>query len=134
MYFQGFLKTSVLRKKNRNFISIVIATVAAGIPISTVSPYQLDFTDPLFLLIWTLPGIICSFGTFLYFNMKMQDIIGTFIMGYMLAVILRFVMDILVNNIVHSYFSISLLTAMAAGGLSGWMGAGLWLLIKRSRR
>lgn len=123
-----------MNKKNHKLISIIIATIAAGIPISTVSAHQLNFSDPVFLITWCLLGILGAFGTFLYFNLQMRDVIGTFIVGYMLAVILRFVADIIINNIAHSNLSISLLLAMGVGAASGWIGAGLWRLIKKTKR
>ena len=109
------------------------AFVAAGIPVSTASASELNFTDPLFLLSWCILGTIASFGTFLYFNIKRSDIIGTFIIGYMLAVILRFVIDVIVNSMTHSNLGLSLLLAMAVGAFNGWAGSGLWLLMKRNR-
>lgn len=124
---------TLLQSSNRTFISIVIATIAAGIPASTVSYRQLDFTDPYFLAIWIFLGTIGSFGTYLYFNLPRRDMIGTFIVGYMLAVILRFVIDVIVNSIMHSNLAFSLALAMAAGGFSGWFGSFLWDLMKRSR-
>jgi len=123
-----------LNKKNHKFISIVIATIAAGIPISTVSAHQLNFSDPVFLITWAILGILGSFGTFLFFNLQMRDVIGTFIVGYMLAVILRFVGDIIINNIAHSNLIWSLLLAMGVGAAAGWIGAGSWKLIKKSKR
>ncbi len=123
-----------MNKKNHKLISIIVATIAAGIPISTVSAHQLNFTDPVFLITWCLLGILGAFGTFLYFNLQMRDVIGTFIVGYMLAVILRFVADIIINNIAHSNLSISLLLAMGVGAASGWIGAGSWRLIRKTKR
>lgn len=122
-----------MNSKNHTFISILAAFIAAGIPVSTATASELDFTDPLFLLSWSVLGIIASFGTFLYFNLKRSDIIGTFIIGYMLAVILRFVIDVIVNSMTHSNLGLSLLLAMAVGAFNGWAGSGLWLLMKRNR-
>lgn len=123
-----------MKKKNHKFISIVVATIAAGIPITTVSAHQLDLTDPSFLLIWCIMGVIGSFGTYLYFSLQKSDIIGTFIVGYVLAVILRFVTDIVVNSISHSNLSLSLFIAMGAGAFAGWAGSSLWTLLKKSRK
>lgn len=123
-----------MNKKNYKFISIIIATIAAGIPISTVSAHQLNFSDPIFLVTWCFIGIIGAFGTFLYFNLQMRDIIGTFIVGYMLAVILRFVGDIIINNVAHGNLSISLLLAMGVGASAGWVGAGIWEIIRKTKR
>lgn len=123
-----------MKSQNHKFISIIVALIAAGIPISTIPSHQLNFTDPLFLLTWCFLGIIGSFGTFLYFNLKKRDIVGTFIMGYMLAVILRFVVDVIVNNIAHSNLSLSLILAMAVGAFSGWAGSEIWIQLKKTRR
>lgn len=122
------------RRNSQKFISLVVATIAAGIPISTASAHQLNFADPLFLGQWILLGVIGSFATFLYFSIKLRDIIGTFTLGYMLAVILRFVSDILINNVTHSNLSISLMISMAVGAFSGWLGSTLWLLMRRKSK
>ncbi|WP_340105955.1 hypothetical protein [Rhodohalobacter sp. 8-1] len=123
-----------MKSKNHKFISIIVAMVAAGIPISTIPAHQLNFLDPVFLITWCFLGIVGAFGTFLYFNLKKRDIIGTFIMGYMLAVILRFVIDVIVNNIAHSNLSLSLLLAMAVGGVTGWVGSEIWIQMKKGRK
>lgn len=123
-----------MKKTNHKLISIVVATVAAGIPISSMSARQLDFMDPWFLITWSILGIFGSFVTFLYFNLQKRDIIGTFIIGYMLAVILRFVIDVIVNNIAHSNLSLSLIIAMTVGGFVGWTGSEMWIQLKKSRR
>ncbi|MEX0660559.1 MAG: hypothetical protein WD381_06140 [Balneolaceae bacterium] len=119
------------RKHSQKLISIVVATVAAGIPISTSSSRQLDFLDPSFLILWVCFGMVASFGMFLYFSLKMRDIIGTFTLGYMLAVIIRFVADILINNISHSNLTVSLAISIAVGALAGWLGAMMWTIIRK---
>jgi len=121
------------RKHSQKLISIIVATIAAGIPISTSSAHQLNFLDPSFLVLWIVFGMVGSFGMFLYFSLKMRDIIGTFTLGYMLAVIIRFVADILINNITHSNLTISLAVSVAAGAAAGWLGTMLWALIRRKR-
>ncbi|MFO7846189.1 MAG: hypothetical protein R6V27_06500 [Balneolaceae bacterium] len=123
-----------MKSTNRKLISIVIATIAAGIPVSTAPSRQLDFTDPLFLATWILLGVVGSFGTYLYFNLHKRDIIGTFVVGYMVAVILRFVIEVIVINYTHSNLSISLLLAMMVGAFSGWFGSFLWDIMKKSRK
>lgn len=112
----------------------MIATIAAGIPVSTAPSRQLDFTDPLFLATWILLGVVGSFGTYLYFNLHKRDIIGTFVVGYMVAVILRFVIEVIVINYTHSNLSISLLLAMMVGAFCGWFGSFLWDIMKKSRK
>lgn len=121
------------RKHNQKLISIVVATVAAGIPISTSSAHQLNFLDPSFLILWVIFGMVGSFGMFLYFSLKMRDIIGTFTLGYMLAVIIRFVADILINNISHSNLTVSLAVSVVAGATAGWLGTMMWTLIRKKR-
>lgn len=112
----------------------MVATIAAGIPVSTAQTRQLDFTEPLFLATWILLGVVGSFVTYLYFNLHKRDMIGTFIVGYMLAVILRFVIDVIVNNYTHNNLIVSLLLAMIVGGFTGWCGSTLWDTMKKSRR
>jgi len=124
----------LLRSNNHTFISIMVALIAGGIPISTVSANQLDFFDPIFLLTWCILGIVGSFGTFLYFNLKQKDIVATFVMGYMLAVTIRFVFDVMVNNTAQSNLSLALLLAMAVGGFTGWSGSQLWILLKKGNK
>ncbi|MFU8811941.1 MAG: hypothetical protein ACNA78_03180 [Balneolaceae bacterium] len=116
---------------NRKMITLVIATIAAGIPVATTPVSQLQFTDPAFLGVWALAGIVASFVTYLYFNIRLKDITGVFLLGYMIAVILRFVADILVSNITHANLSLSLLIAMVVGGASGFTGAYIWHLMRR---
>lgn len=70
---------------------------------------------------------------FLYFSLKMRDIIGTFTLGYMLAVIIRFVADILINNISHSNLTVSLAVSVVAGATAGWLGTMMWTLIRKKR-
>ncbi|NBC27022.1 MAG: hypothetical protein GVY08_09185 [Bacteroidetes bacterium] len=143
-YFSGLLKLKKqadlksksknysLKNNNRKFISIVVATIAALVPISTAAPHQLNFSEPLFLLLWCSSGILCAFGTYLYYNLSVRDMIGTFVIGYMLAVILRFVADIIVNNIARTNLSITLFYAMLVGAVAGWAGSALWILLRKS--
>lgn len=83
---------------------------------------------------WCILGIVGSFGTFLYFNLKQKDIVATFVMGYMLAVTIRFVFDVMVNNTAQSNLSLALLLAMAVGGFNGWAGSQLWILMKKGNK
>jgi len=83
---------------------------------------------------WCILGIIGAFATYLYFNLKQKDIVGTFVMGYMLAVTVRFVFDVMVNNTAQSNLSLSLLLAMAVGGFTGWAGSQLWIQMKKGKR
>lgn len=121
-------------RNNQKLIALIIATIAAGIPLATSPGAQINFVDTNFLLIWVLPGIFASFATFLYFSLKMRDIIGSFMLGYMLAVIIRFVADILISNVAHGDLSMSLFVALGIGGFSGWTGSAIWVLIRRQGR
>lgn len=123
-----------MRSNNHTFISIIVALIAGGIPISTVSAHRLDFFDPIFLITWCILGIIGAFATYLYFNLKQKDIVTTFVMGYMLAVTIRFVFDVMANNTMQSNLSLSLLLAMAVGGFTGWTGSQMWKLMKKSNK
>lgn len=122
------------KQNSQKLISLTIATVAAGIPVATLSAAQLNFTSLSFIALWVLPGVIGSFVTYLYFNLKMRDVIGTFTLGYMLAVILRFVADILVNNVAHADLSLSLLIALMCGAFSGWAGSFIWTMMRWQSR
>jgi len=42
------------RRNSQKIISLVVATIAAGIPISTASAHDLNFADPMFLGQWIL--------------------------------------------------------------------------------
>lgn len=121
-------------RNNQKLIALIIATVAAGIPLATSPGAQITFTDTNFLLIWVMPGIFGSFVTFLYFSIKMREIIGSFMLGYVLAVIIRFVGDILISNVAHGDLSLSLFVALGVGGFSGWFGSAMWALIRRQGR
>lgn len=83
---------------------------------------------------WCILGIIGAFATFLYFNLKQKDIVATFVMGYMLAVTIKFVFDVMANNTAQSNLSLSLLLAMAVGGFTGWAGSQLWIQLKKSKK
>lgn len=122
------------KQNSQKLISLTIATVAAGIPIATLSAAQLNFTSLNFIALWVLPGVIGSFVTYLYFSLKMRDVIGTFTLGYMLAVILRFVADILINNVAHSDLSLALLVALLCGAFSGWFGSFIWSMMRWQSR
>lgn len=123
-----------MKSNNHTFISILVALISAGIPISTIPAHRLDFFDPLFLLTWCSLGIVGAFGTYLYFNLKQKDIVATFVMGYMLAVTIRFVFDVMVNNTAQSNLSLALLLAMGVGGFTGWCGSQIWIQLKKSNK
>lgn len=120
-------------RKNYQLTASAIAFVAAGIPISTASAWQINFFDPSFLILWVGLGLLASFGTNLIFTLKPSEMAGSFAVGYTLAVIIRFVADILINNYTRSNLSMILLVTIATGLVAGWLGSMLWKLMKRSR-
>lgn len=120
-------------RKNYQLTASAIAFVAAGLPISTASAWQINFFDPSFLILWLGLGLLASFGTNLIFTLKPGEMAGSFAVGYTLAVIIRFVADILINNYTRSNLSMILLVTIATGLVAGWLGSVLWKMMKRSR-
>lgn len=121
-------------RQNYKMIAILIATIAAGLPIWTQSLRQIDFTDPNFLMIWIAIGIVGAFTTLLFVNLKTWDMVTSFIIGYMIAVILHFIAGILILNFIHAQLAISLLISMGAGIISGITGSYIWIAIKWKTR
>ena len=119
------------RRNKEKSISLVVATLAASLLLTTLPDASVDFTSPRFLLLWSLPGLVASFVIYLYFNLRKGDVIGVFVIGYMLATTFQFVFDVIVNNYTHSNLSLSLLIAMAMGAMAGWAGTSLWNLLRR---
>lgn len=119
------------RRSNEKSITLAVATLAPILLLATLPTTSIRYTSLDFLLIWSLPGIVSSFVIYLYFNLRKTDIIGLFVIGYMLATTFQFVFDILVNNYSHSNLSLSLLISMAVGAGSGWAGTTLWNLLRR---
>jgi predicted neutral ceramidase superfamily lipid hydrolase len=121
-------------RQNYKLISIFIATLATGIPLWTQTSIQIDFTDTTFLAVWLAIGIVASFFTLFVANLKTRDMIGTFIIGYLTAVIIYFVSRILIANQIHSQFILSLAIAIGFGILSGWIGSVAWKGVKKKRK
>jgi hypothetical protein len=121
-------------RQNYKIIAILIATIAAGLPIWTQSLRQIDFTDPNFLMIWLAVGIFGAFTTLLFVNLKTWDMVTSFIVGYMIAVILHFIAGILILNFIHAQLAISLLIAMGVGIICGISGSYIWIAIKWKTR
>jgi len=121
-------------RQNYKLISIFIATLATGIPLWTQTSIQIDFTDTTFLAVWLAIGIVASFFTLFVANLKTRDMIGTFIIGYLTAVIIYFVSRILIANQIHSQFILSLAIAIGFGILSGWIGSVAWKGVKKKKR
>lgn len=121
-------------RQNYKLIAIFIATLAAGLPLWTQTTTQINFTDTLFLVRWLAFGIGASFFTLFVANLKMRDMIGTFTIGYLIAVIIYFVSRILIANQIHSQFILSLAFAIGFGIISGWIGSLAWRGVKRKKR
>ena len=99
-------------RHNYRLITILISTIAAGLPLWTSSARQIDFTEISFLLIWLLLGIVASFITQFVVNLKMRDMIGCFAIGYVTAVVVHFVSTILLTSYIQSRFEFSLFMAL----------------------
>ncbi len=117
-------------RQNYKMIAMLIATIAAGLPIWTRSLRQIDYTDPNFLILWLSIGIIASFTTLFFVNLKTWDMVSSFTIGYIIAVVLHFVGGILVVNYIHAQFAVALLISMGIGVASGLFGAYAWKGIK----
>jgi hypothetical protein len=112
-------------------ISILIATIAAGLPIWTKSLRLLDFTDPNFLLLWLSTGVIGSFTALFFVNLKTWDMVTSFTVGYVIATVLHFIGGILITNYIHTQFTLALLISMGIGITSGFIGSFIWRAIKK---
>jgi len=121
-------------RHNYKLISIFTSTLAAGLPIWASSARQIDFTDLTFLSTWLLIGILVSFVTQFIVNLKMRDIIGSFAIGYVSAVVIHFVATLLLTNYIQSRFEIILIIALVTGIVSGWAGSLLWASVKKKRK
>jgi hypothetical protein len=120
-------------RHNYRLITIFISMIAAGLPLWTSDMRQLDFDNINFLGLWILIGIAASFIVQFVVNLKPRDVIGSFAIGYVSAVVLHFVGTIMVSSYVQARFEISLLLALLAGISSGWIGSLLWSSVKRKR-
>lgn len=121
-------------RHNYRLITILISTIAAGLPLWTSSARQIDFTEISFLLVWLLLGIIASFITQFVVNLKIRDMIGCFAIGYVTAVVVHFVSTILLTSYIQSRFELSLLMALVIGILSAWLGSLLWKGVKINKK
>jgi hypothetical protein len=120
-------------RHNYRLITIFISMIAAGLPLWTSDMRQLDFNNINFLGLWIFIGIAASFIVQFVVNLKPRDVIGSFAIGYVSAVVLHFVGTIMVSSYVQARFEISLLLALLAGVSSGWIGSLLWSSVKRKR-
>lgn len=120
------------RRHNYRLIAITIATIAAGLLIWTQNIRQINFLDPVFLFSWVFVGVIAAFVSRFVVNLKASDMIGSFAIGYVIAVVLHFVFGVMMTNYVQSHFEVSLLVALLCGTTAGWLGSVLWIGVKKS--
>ncbi|MCC5912968.1 MAG: hypothetical protein JJU46_01225 [Balneolaceae bacterium] len=113
-------------RQNYKLIAITIATIAAGLPLWTQTTGQVDFTSTGFLVQWFLIGLAGSFVTRFVTNLQPRDMIGGFIIGYIIAVVIYFVSRILIANVIHSQFILSLAVAIGFGIATGGIGSLVW--------
>jgi hypothetical protein len=120
-------------RQNYKLIAITIATLAAGLPLWTQTAGQINFTDTAFLLRWFGFGVLAAFITLFVANLKMRDMIGSFTVGYVISVIVYFVSRILLANLIHTQFILSLGIAIGFGILTGWTGSVIWYFIRKKK-
>tara|TARA_R100001143_G_C3361215_1_gene136174 strand:+ start:24958 stop:25344 length:387 start_codon:yes stop_codon:yes gene_type:complete len=120
-------------RHNYRLITILVSTIAAGLPLWTSSARQIDFTDISFLLIWLLLGLIASIITQFVVNLKLRDMIGCFAIGYVTAVVIHFVSTILLTSYIQSRFELSLFMAIVTGIVAAWLGSLLWKGVKSNK-
>lgn len=120
-------------RHNYRIIAICISTIAAGLPLWTGDARQIDFSDTGFILMWIGIGVVASFVSQFVVNLKPRDLIGSFAIGYVTAVVLHFVSTILLTSYIQTRFELSLLMALVAGITSGWIGSFVWTGIKSNR-
>lgn len=118
-------------RQRYKLIAILIATLGAGLPLWTRPVRQIDFTDPSFLAAWTGIGISAAFVSLFFINLKTLDLVASFTIGYVVAVVGMFVGGILILNHVHAQLTLALLISMGAGVVSGLAGSLIWSWIKK---
>jgi hypothetical protein len=120
-------------RQNYKLIAITISTIAAGLPLWTQTSGSIDFTDTIFLIQWFLIGLAASFVTRFVANLKTRDMVGSFTIGYVIAVVVYFVSRILLANLIHSQFILSLAIAITFGILTGSIGSLIWGSMKTKK-
>lgn len=125
---------STVNRQNYKLIAILTAALAAGLPLWTSSARRVDFLDFYFLSLWVIFGALAAFFVLFFIRLKTRDMISSFIVGYMIAVIIYFVGLIFAANVIHNQFLTSLLIAIATGAITGWIGSLSWRWIKRKNR
>ncbi len=118
-------------KHNYKLIAIAISTLAAGLPLWTRDVREIDFGDTGFLLTWVFIGMVASFVSRFVVNLNMRDMISSFAIGYVAAVVIHFVSTILLTSYIQTRFELSLFAALVAGVFSGWFGSFIWVGIRR---
>lgn len=121
-------------RHNYRLISIFISTLAAGLPLWTSDLRQIDFTNYSFLITWLIIGFIASFVVQFVVNLKPRDIIGSFAIGYVTAVVIHFVATILLTSYIQTRFELTLLMALVVGVLAGWLGTLMWRGVKTTKK
>lgn len=120
------------KRHNYRLVAIAIATIASGLLIWTQNTRQINFTDPVFLSTWIFIGTVAAFIAQFVVNLKMRDMIGSFTIGYVIAVVLHFIAGVLITNYVQARFEISLFVSLLSGAAAGWLGSLIWIVLKRS--
>ncbi len=121
-------------RHNYRLISIFISTLAAGLPLWTSDLRQVDFTNYSFLITWLIIGFAASFVVQFVVNLKPRDIIGSFAIGYVTAVVIHFVATILLTSYIQTRFEMTLLLALVVGVLAGWLGTLMWRGVKTTKK
>ncbi len=117
-------------RQKYKMIATLLATTGGGLPIWTQPLRKLDYTDVSMLGIWLFSGIVFSFISLFFINLKRVDMISSFVIGYIVAVVLHFVGGIMITNYVHNQLSLALLIAAGIGAISGFAGHTIWKWIR----
>jgi len=112
-----------MNKQSSKFTAIVVATIAAGIPIWTVSSRDLNMTEPSFLGVWFLIGIVVTVLAIIFTNMDTRELIGAITAGFLIAVMIRYMADMFFGSARHSLIGMELLIAAGIGACSSWIGS-----------
>ncbi len=111
-----------MNQQSSKFAATVVAAIAAGIPIWTVSSRDLSMTEPSFLGIWIAIGVFVTILAILLTKMETKDLIGAITIGFLIAVIIRYMADMFFGSARHSLIGIELLIAAGVGAFSAWIG------------
>ncbi len=122
-----------MKSQTPKLITTIVATVASGIPIWTVSARDFSMTDPQFLGILALIGVSVTVVAALLSSLQPKDTIGAVTAGFGLAIILRFFGDMFFGTAQHASLGLDLVIALAVGAASAWLGT-LVIRIKKENR